>query len=157
MPHASYAKFDGVDGSCTQEGREGCVTILSMDHVVEVPVDVKDASATGTRVHGAIELVANVDAATPGLMECVCTSKTVPTVKIDFYQIDEEGKEKLYFYVEMTAVRIVKANLWFPNVDDEPTRPYKHMMTYSLRYDKITWKYTDGNLEFSDEWKKPNA
>lgn len=157
MPNPSYATFDGIEGSCSQAGREGAVQILSMNHVVEIAVDTKDASATGTRRHGAMELVANIDKATPLLMECVCSSKTVGEVTLQFWNINDEGKEVNYFNIKMEKVRVVKAQTWFPNVDDEETTTYKHMITYSLRYDKITWEYTDGNLQFSDEWKTPRV
>ena len=157
MPTPIYAYFDGIDGSNEQSGREKSVQILEANHVVEIPVDVKDASATSKRLHRAFELTANVDKATPLLAECVCNSKTIATVKLEYWRINEEGIEENYFNVEMEKVRIVKMKNWFPNVDYEPTGTYKHMMTYDLRYDKITWTYTDGNLSFSDEWKKPNA
>ena len=155
MPNPSYAYFDGIEGSCTQEGREGSVTILEMDHLVEINVDVKDATATGTRRHGAVSLIANIDKATPLLEECVCTSKTIPTVKLEFWNINEEGREVNYYNILMEKVRIVKSRTYFPNVDDQATTAYKHMKKYDMRYDKITWEFTDGNLSFSDEWKKP--
>ncbi len=157
MPNPSYAYFDGIPGSCVQAGREESVTVLSMEHVVEIPVDVKDATATGTRRHGSIRLICNIDKATPLLMESVCLSKTIPKVKIEFWNIDETGTEVNYYNINLEKVRVVSAKHWFPNVDDERTTTYKDMMTYELRYDKIEWVYTDGNLSFSDEWKKPNA
>lgn len=155
MPNTSYAYFDGIEGSCVQSSREGSVQILSMNHGVEINVDTKDATATGTRRHGAMRLVANIDKATPLMMECVCTSKTIPSVKLEFWNINDEGKEVNYFNILMEKVRVVKGEIWYPNVDDDATKTYKDMVNYDLRYDKITWEYTDGNLQFSDEWKKP--
>ena len=43
MPEPSYAYFEGIEGGCTQKGREGSVLILDLDHVVDIPVDEKDA------------------------------------------------------------------------------------------------------------------
>jgi len=157
MPNPSYAYFDGIEGSCDVEGRAGSVEILDLDHVVEVPVDVKDSTATGTRRHGAMKLTANVDKATPLLMESVCLSKDIPTVKIEFWRIEDGGKQVNYYTINLEKVRVVKVQHWYPNVDDAPTATYKHMVTYELRYAKIEWIITDGNLSFSDEWAKPNV
>lgn len=157
MPNPSYAYFDGIEGSCEQKGREGAVTILDMDHAVEIPVDVKDATATGTRRHGSMKLVANIDKATPLLFERVCKSDEIKKLKIEFWRTDATGKEVNYFNINMEKVRVVKAQLWFPNVDAKETANYKHMMSYSIRYDKIEWVYTDGNLAFADQWKAPNV
>ena len=155
MPLPIYAKFDGIEGSCQVKGREGTVEVLSFDHIVEVPVDVKDATATGTRRHGAVSLIANIDKATTGLIESTCTSKAIATVTIDFYTIGDDGKQKKYYTIKLEGSRCTSAHMWFPNVDDAPTKSYKHMMTYELRYEKITWTFLDGNLEFSDAWKEP--
>lgn len=157
MPNTSYLKLEGIEGSCAQKGREGTIQILSMEHVVEIPVDVKDATATGTRRHGGMNLVANIDKATPGLMECVCTNKAIPTAELWFFNIDDSGKEVNYYNIKMENVRIVSAKTWYPNVDDSKTSNYKDMMTYSFRYDKITWEFTDGNLAYTDSWNEPAA
>lgn len=156
MPNASYAYFDGIKGSCTQDGRKDSVLVLSLDHTVEIPVDVKDATATGSRVHGAMELVCNIDAATPQLYECVSNSTEIKTVQIQYWHIDETGKEVNYFNINMEGVRIVKIKNWFPNIDDAATASYKDMINYSLRYNTIEWEYTDGNKSHKDEWQKPN-
>lgn len=131
--------------------------VLSFEHLVEIPVDVKDASATGTRRHGPIKLICNIDKATPGLLECVCQSKTIPKVKIEFWNTDDKGKQVNYYNINLEIVRVVKGLTWFPNVDDAATTTYKDMMTYELRYDKIQWEFLDGNLATTDEWRKPNV
>jgi type VI secretion system secreted protein Hcp len=156
MPNVSYAFVDGIPGSCIQKDRDGAIQILALDHSVEIPVDIKDATATGTRRHGAMKLVANIDSATPLMMECVCTSKTIPTVEIKYFNINDEGKETNYYTIKMEKVRVTRVQHWYPNVDDEATKNYKDMINYELRYDKITWVFADGNIEFSDTWLAPN-
>jgi type VI secretion system secreted protein Hcp len=152
-----YAKLDGIEGSCQVKGREGTIEVLAYEHTVEIPVDVKDATATGTRRHEAIKLTANIDKATTGLMKSVCTSQEIPTAALAFYMINDKGQQINYYNIKLEGVRVTSAKMWFPNVDDAPTKTYKHLMTYELRYKKITWTYTDGNLEFSDAWLEPTA
>jgi len=153
MAIASYAYFDGIEGSCDKEGREGSLEIVEMDHLVNIPVDPRDGSATSARQHHGVKLITNIDKATPLLMQSVCTSKVVPEVKIEFYQIDESGTETLYYTITMSTVRVISARTWFPNVLLPQNGEYKDMMDYELRYDKIEWTFADGNLSFADEWK----
>ena len=157
MPLVSYAYFDGIEGSCTQAGREGSVEIRELEHIVEVPVDNNNATATGTRQHGGLKLTANIDKATPLLMKSVCNSSPIATVKIEFWEIDGEGKQVNYYNIEMENVRIVAGKTWYPCTDDEKKTNYKHMMTYTLRYDAINWIYTDGNLSHRDQWAEPTT
>ncbi len=155
MPLPIYAKFDGIEGSCQVKGREKTVEVLAFNHLVTIPVDEKDATATGARRHGAIELTANIDKAYVNLMKACCTSTPIKKVELDFYMIDEQGKQKKYFTIKLEKARVTDVRTWFPNVDDQPTARYKHMVTYGLRYEKITWTFVDGNIEFSDAWKEP--
>ena len=90
----SYAKFGKIEGSCTQSKREGWVEIVEMDHYIEIPVSTNDGTPTGTRRHKAMKLTAIIDAATPEMMKCVCTSSSIDSVEIKFYAI-QEGKEVL--------------------------------------------------------------
>ena len=35
---------------------------------------------------------------------------------------------------------------------DPAKEKHNHLEVVELRYDKITWKYCDGNLQFADSW-----
>ena len=155
MPLPIYAKFDGIDGSSKVKGREKTVECLAMDHIVEIPVDEKDSSATGARRHGAMKLTANVDKAYVNLMKHCTTSKPIKTVTVDFFEIDETGKQKKYLTTKMENSRVTGVRTYVPDVDDKGNASSKHRGEYELRYEKITWTYHDGNIEHSDEWKKP--
>lgn len=154
MPNPSYAFFSNdIKGVCDVADMEDSIEILELYHAVEIPVDVKDASTTGTRRHGAMKLVANIDSATPLLMDCVCKSKVIDSVEIKFRRQTSAGEPEIYFTIAMETVRVTKVETWYPNVDDDRTTNYKDMVNYELRYDKIKWLYTDGNIEATDSWR----
>lgn len=155
MPLPAYAKIDNIKGSCKVKGREDTVQILAMDHDVIIPVDPKDATATGARQHGAMELTANIDKAYVNMMKACCTSTAIKSIEVDFYEIGDDGKQKKYFTIKLEKARVTDVRTWFPDVDDTATDKYKHMVTYGLRYEKITWTFAEGNIEYSDAWKEP--
>lgn len=155
MPLPAYAKIDGIKGSCTVKGREGTVQVLALDHDVTIPVDPKDSTATGAREHGAVELTADIDKAYVNMMKACCTSTAISSIELDFYEIGDDGKQKMYFKLKLDKARVTSVRTWFPNVDDKVTDKYKHMVTYGLRYEKITWTFSDGNIEYADAWKEP--
>ena len=39
-----------------------------------------------------------------------------------------------------------------PNYED--IKVDKHMEEVSLRYEKLTWTFVDGSIEFTDSWKE---
>jgi type VI secretion system secreted protein Hcp len=156
MPNMSYAKFGDFKGSCKQSGREGMVEILAMDHHIEMPISPNDGTATGIRRHHAMKLTANIDATTPLLAKCVAQGTTLKEVVVHFFSIID-GEEVNYFNIKLENARVTGVKMGFPNVHDEATKNYKDMVTYELHYEKITWTYTDGNIEKDDDWKAPVA
>jgi type VI secretion system secreted protein Hcp len=154
MPNMIYAKFGSIEGSCVQAKRQGYVEIVDMDHQIEIPVSTTDGTPTGTRRHRAMKLTAAIDAATPEMMKNVCTLTPIAKVDLKYYAI-VDGTEVNYFTVVLENAKVTAVRMWFPNVHNEDTKNYKHMVTYDLRYEKITWVYTDGNKETSDTWLEP--
>jgi type VI secretion system secreted protein Hcp len=152
MPIPAYMKIEGVPGSVKVSGREGTIEVLGFDHEVRMPTDKKDGSASGTRVHGEFKILKNYDASTPELFKRLCNGAEIPKITLNWYQINMAGDEAVYFTNTLKNARIIRIRSWMPNVDDEATERYKHMEDVSFQYEKITWKYLDGNIEFSDSW-----
>ncbi len=152
MPIPAYAKFSDFQGSTKVKGREGMVEVLGFEHHTYIPVDVKDATASSTRRHEQVTLLKNYDKASPKLYEYLWNGKVVPKVEIHWYMIDSSGKETEYFTHTLDNVRVVSMKPWMPNVDAPETERYKHMEEVGLRYETITIKFVDGNIEAKDSW-----
>ncbi|MFH1096360.1 MAG: Hcp family type VI secretion system effector [Candidatus Desantisbacteria bacterium] len=153
MPMPAYMDLGSeIPGSVTVAGRENQVEILAFSHRLFMPTDVKDGTAAGTRKHESLIVTKNTDKSSPKLYEYLCNGKKIPLVVIHWYMIDSGGQEKEYFAHKLTNARIVAIKPWMPNVDDKATETYKHMEEIEFRYEKITWTYLDGNVEYSDSW-----
>jgi type VI secretion system secreted protein Hcp len=153
MPLPAYMDLGSdIPGSVQVKGRENQVEVLGFSHHVYMPSDVKDGTATGTRRHNSIRILKNFDKSSPKLYEYLCNGKKIPKIVIHWYMIDEMGQEKEYFTHTLENARIVSMKPWMPNVDDKATENYKHMEDVEIRYEKITWTFVDGNIEYSDSW-----
>jgi type VI secretion system secreted protein Hcp len=154
MPTPAYMKIEGIPGSVQVSGREETVQVLALDHELHIPVDKKDSKATGTRLHGDFIFTKNYDMSSPELFNCLCNGKVIPKIELFWYEIKPSGSEEVYFTHILEEVRVVRIKSEMPDVDNEANEHYKHMERVSLRYEKITWRYEDGNIEFSDSWKE---
>jgi len=152
MPLPAYMNIPDIPGSCKVEGRTNWIEVLGMNHEVMMPTDRKDGSATGTRVHKDMVVVKNFDKASPKLYQYLCNGKVVPTATLTWYKIDEQGIEKAYFEHQLQNARITSIRPYMPDVDNPANEQYKHMEEVAFRYEKITWKFLDGNVEFTDSW-----
>lgn len=154
MPIPAYAKFEGIPGSVKVQGREDMVEVLAYEHESYIPMTKTDSTASGLRKHLPIKLTKVYDKSSPKLYECLWNGKVIPRVEIHWFEIDKIGKETEYYTHILEQVRVVKVRAWMPESESPLTEHLKHMEDVELRYEKITVKFVDGNIEASDSWQE---
>lgn len=153
MPMPAYMKVSDFPGSVKVEGREDTIEVIAFDHKVHTPVDVKTGKYVGNRVHGQLVVTKNFDKASPKLYNYMCDGKAIPEVTISWYDRDEEtGAEKEFFQHKLENAKIVEIKALMDDCDDNSKEHYSPRELVAFKYDKLTWMYMDGNIEYSDSW-----
>ena len=154
MPIPAYMWInDGeIKGGCTVGGREDSIEVLEFHHEVRIPTDPDNGQLTGTRKHEAFTIVKAYDQSSPLLYKAVCEGLTWDTVRLDWYKIDDEGAEVLYFKHLLEQVKVCSVKPMMYNVKAKEYERFVHMEEVSLRYGKITWEYPEGGYMHSDSW-----
>lgn len=158
MALTMYMKVTGknqgeIKGSCDQGGdKKDKILIYAMDHEVEIPRDTHTGLPTGQRIHHPLTALKAKDVSSPKLFAACCKGEGV-TVELDFYRIKDTGEEELYYKINLEDAIIVSMKEKTPETFLPENKPYKDMEEVSFTYSKITWSYTDGNIEFTDDWK----
>ena len=137
-----------IIGGCLMPMRSGSIELKSFSHGVTIPVDPSWGKLTGTRVHRPITVVKEFDQTTPILYRAVCEGRTLKTAIIKMYQIQESGIESEYFNIVLENVKITTISPYLAPNGMSST----HLETIELRYEAITWKYTEGNIIYRDIW-----
>jgi type VI secretion system secreted protein Hcp len=141
----------GVDikGSVTLAGREGSVEVVALDQNVYIPVDPTTNQLIGTRRHDPFVFTKYIDASTTYFNKAVCEGQTFSQVTIRSYQIDNSGAETEYFRCVLEDVKVIKVAPALGSIFNSKKKvaPIEQV---SLIYQKITWTYTDGNIQYSD-------
>jgi len=137
-----------VVGNCTIPLRLGSIELRSFSHGVTIPVDQSFGKLTGTRIHRPITIVKEFDQTTPLLYRAVCEGRQMKKGTIKMYRINDAGIEVEYFNIILENVKFTTiAPFLSPNGMSST-----HLETLELRYEAITWKYTDGNIIYRDSW-----
>lgn len=157
MPTPAYMwlKDDtGADilGSVQIGGREGSVEIQQFDHDLEIPTDTHSGRLRGIRIHRPVKIIKEFDSSSPYLYQTCCEGKTLTEVKISWFQIDDTGTEVEYFTHLLEGAKITEIKAHMPSTKDEEKKRYGHLEEVSFVYNKITWTFQDGALEYTDEW-----
>jgi len=154
MPTPVYMNINdgGVAGSVEIAGREGTIEVVDVDHDLHIPTDIHSGMLTGVRQHGQMVVRAAFDAATPYLYKACTEGETFQTVKLSFFKIDDTGTEVEYFTILLERVKVSAVAVDVPQVKMRRNEHLPHMAQYSFVYQRITWTFTDGTIEHTDDW-----
>ncbi len=140
-----------IEGSCELEYREDTILVQAFDHVVEIPTD-SSGTATGRRVHRAMQITKEIDKSTPMLYQALCTNELLTEVILNWYRLDGTGEYEQYFTITMNNAFITRIHPWVPNVLDRANDSMKHMEDVSIAYEKIIWTWEPDGIEYEDAW-----
>ncbi len=159
MALTAYMKVTGksqgeIKGDCPQGGdKKDKVILYNIDHMVEIPKDTHTGLPTGQRIHHPLIVTKHKDMASPKFFQA-CSTGEQCEVEILYYRIKEDGTEENYFKIKLEEAIIVNMREYTPMTFLPENKPYKDMEEVSFTYSKITWTFTDGNIEYTDDWKK---
>lgn len=143
-----------VKGSVQVKNREGSIELVGMCHEVSIPTDNATGNTTGTRKHEAYTFEKEIDSSSPLLYRALTTGRTLKKAEIKLYQINNNGFEQEYFSIVMDNVKVVHVVPIMFDVKDPDYEKQGHIEHVGFRYEKIEWKYLDGNMIHSDSWKE---
>lgn len=157
IPAYLWLKDDGgnpIKGSVDVQNREGSIEILSFSHGLLVPTDNSTGKITGTRLHAPLVIEKEFDSSSPYLYKAVATGQTLKSAEFKWYRINDAGQEAEYFNMLLEGVKIVGVSPVMHDTKDATKEKHNHLECVELRYEKITWKYCDGNIMFTDAWNE---
>jgi len=150
-----WLKDDGgadIKGSVDVQDREGSIEIVGFSHGLNIPVDSARGRITATRSHSPMMIEKEFDSSSPYLYKAVARGQTLKSAEIRWYRINYAGQEECYFVMSMEGVKITGINPSMPNTKMVGNYQINHMESVSLMYEKITWRYVDGNVQYTDDW-----
>lgn len=152
MPAYMWINDGEIKGGCTVGGREDSIEVIEFHHEVRIPTDPDTGQLTGARKHEAFIITKAFDKSSPLLYKAVCEGLTYDTLRLEWFKIDDDGAETLYFQHDLEKVKVCYVKPFMYNVKDKKFERYVHMEEVGFRYGKITWTYPDGGFEHSDSW-----
>ncbi|WP_243077563.1 Hcp family type VI secretion system effector [Pantoea sp. MQR6] len=156
IPAYLWLKDDGgalIKGSVDVHGRENSIEVQGFAHGVTLPVDPTTGKITATRSHMPISFEKEFDASSPYLFKAVTTGQTLKSAEIKWYRISDAGQEVEYFNMLFEGVKIVSVLPGMANIKASSGQT-NHVESVAMMYEKVTWRYTDGNIQHSDAWNE---
>ena len=160
MPLPAHLTLEGknqgaIEGSCTQEGREGTILVQALNHEVSIPLDSQTGLSTGKRVHHPLKILKEVDKSTPLLFLALTSGEHLNSVEIQFYRIDENGAEEHFYTIKLEDAIIVSIKPKLPSCLEAETVDLKFQEEVSFTYRKAIWRWEPDGKESEDDWQAP--
>ncbi|EGQ5299547.1 Hcp family type VI secretion system effector [Enterobacter hormaechei subsp. hormaechei] len=141
-----------IMGGSEVAGREGSIEIQSFVHGLQVPFDGNTGRLTSTRVHNVMSIEKEFDKASPYLYRAVAQAERLQKAQIRWYRIAPSGTEEEFFHILLEDIRLIHINPSMHNFKQPIGQLSVPTESLGLGYARITWKYLDGNIQFTDEW-----
>jgi len=147
-----FMRIQGIDGEVTLKGREGQIEVFAFNHEVAAPFDATSGQASGKRSHSPVKVVTRISKATPLIAQALGNNQVIPKIEIFFWNTSPNGIEQNYFKITIENCRVASRRLWSPNKLDPSTATYIPLEELAFVYQKITWTYVSGGVEYQDTW-----
>ena len=141
-----------IKGNVDVNGREGSIELTGMQHNIFIPNDQASGTITSLRQHEAYTFEKEVDSSSPLLYRALTTGRNLAKAILRYYRINDNGMEEEYFNVVLDNVKVCHILPIMFDVRDDEFENHGHIEHVGLRYEKITWLYTDRNIQHSDKW-----
>jgi type VI secretion system secreted protein Hcp len=146
---------DGIEGTNPKAGRPKSSNVIELNHEVYQPIDTQTGRNTGARVHGTVDVIAEMDTATVPLMQGLCHNTIFEKFDIVWYRLTGTTEEE-YLRMSLNRVKVAAAELILPNTKEAKKEKLKHLMRLSFAYESVVWLHVDG-FEFEDGWAVERA
>lgn len=152
-----WLKDDGgaaIRGGVDVRGREGSIEVTEIQHNVVLPADRQTGKITGTRIHTSYYFDKEIDDSIPYLYKALTTGQRLKNAELKFYSINDSGQEVEYFNTLLEGVRVTSIMPVMLDIKVPIFEKKGHMECVELVYERITWRYVDGNIIHSDSWNE---
>src|SRR5690606_2412924 len=103
-----------IDSSCSIQGHEDTIVVQAVDHTSELPKSIQTSLPTGKRIHGPLTITKEIDKASPNLFQALTSGEQLTEAKLEYYRISPQGKEELYYTVEIKNAIITSMHKFVP-------------------------------------------
>jgi type VI secretion system secreted protein Hcp len=160
MAYEFYVTIEGTrqgafKGESIREAHSNKIAGLAYHHAIKSPRDVATGLASGKRQHGPITITKEWGAASPQLLQALCTNEVLKSVLFEFFHTTPDGQEEVYHTITLTNAT-VSAIEYTTGIGDnsKTTSAYDthELERVSFTYQRIVVESLTGQTSAEDDW-----
>ena len=132
--------------------------VYEFDFQVELPFDRSTSKITGYRQYKPFAIVKPICMGTPIIFQKMCEGRKLQQAEISLFRHDpRDGVESEYFNYIFKDVSIVSQKTYVLDTVSSELQHYPPLEKIQLIAESVSLKYLDGNIEFTDEYRKRHS
>lgn len=147
------ARQGPIEGSVTQEGREGTIEVFAASHGITAPRDPSTGRPKGKRMHKPFSVTKALDRSSPFLHFVLTQSENLSQIVLRFYRRAPSGEERLAFVVQLHHATICSVHMKVLNTKNPRYAGLPALEEVAFAYQRIEWIWTDGMITAEDDWE----
>src|SRR5690606_1173383 len=108
-------------------------------------------------IHGPLTITKDIDKSSPKLFQALTSGEQLTSAKLEYYRISPQGKEELYYTVEIKNAIITSMHKFVPMCLDPANKSMGHMEAVSFTYETIIETFVPDGIEAQDSWNAPKS
>lgn len=141
-----------IRGSVQESGREGTIALHAINHLIDIPFDTASGEPSGVPQHHQFSITKVVDSASVKLYQALMNQEQLTVVKIDFYQLNNQGSEVQYYNITLSDAMIVSISDMTPKKFESGETVNMPAAEISFTYKSINWNLSESGDEFTSSW-----
>ena len=134
--------------------KRGKIPILGFIYGVLSPRDADSGQATGKRQHKSLTVFKEWGVISPQLFESLVTNEVLPSVIIDEFRTDSEGKEEVYMEIRLTNATLAEIKINPERPGDPPLWTGREIEQVSFVFEKIEIENKVSKVIAMDNWEQ---
>ena len=147
------ARQGPIEGSVTEEGREGTIEVFAVSHAIVAPRNPSSGRPKGKRMHKPFSITKALDRSSPFLHFVLTQSENLSRVVVRFYRPSPSGGEKLAFVVHLHHATICSLQMKVLNTMNPRYANLPALEEVAFAYQRIEWIWIDGMITADDDWE----
>lgn len=158
MAYEYYLSIEGTKqgkfkGESDRQSHKDKMPGFSFGSAITSPRDASSGQATGKRHHEPVIARKKVGAASPQIVQALCTNESLKSVLFEFVHTTKDGTEQVFYTIKLTNATISGHRTYLPDLSgDQQKLDLSEEIAFTFQ--KIEWEHKIAKTMAADDWTK---
>ncbi|MBZ5638486.1 MAG: type VI secretion system tube protein Hcp [Acidobacteriia bacterium] len=159
MAYEFYVTIEGTKqgkfkGESSRDAHKDKIEGLAFEWKVQSPRDIATGQASGKRQHLPIKITKEWGAASPQILQALCSNEVMKNILFEFIRTTPEGAEEIHHTIKLLNATISEVHPFIEMTKHEERTDVHELEEVSFTYQRVEVENKTGKTMAVDDWTK---